>query len=128
MVDFDTSTLSAENAIPARVLQLRAQIASGQVQRAILGIENEDDVPDFAAVKAFAQHTTGNSAAALRAVERLVQSASENATVQVLCATVLQAVGKNEDALALLSKHQGNLEAYGLHKDSGSDVSDCGYS
>ena len=30
-----------------------------------------------------------------------------------MAGTVLQAVGKSEEALTLLSKHQGNLEAYG---------------
>ena len=34
--------------------------------------------------------------------------------MQILAGTVLQAAGKSEDALALLSKHQGSLEAVAL--------------
>lgn len=111
VVDFDRSSLSPGNAIPARVLQLRAQIASGQAEQVVASVENEANAPDFVAVKAFAQYATGNASAATSAVEKLVESASENATVQVLGGTVLQAVGKTEEALALLTKHQGSLEA-----------------
>ena len=45
-------------------------------------------------------------------MERLVGSQSENPTVQVLGGIVLQGVGKAEEALSLLGKHQGSLEAY----------------
>ena len=69
------------------------------------------DGPDFEAVKAFAEYTTGNTDAAVAAIESLTESAADNATVQVLGATVLQAEGRSDEALALLSKHQGNLEA-----------------
>lgn len=111
VIDFDKSSLSAENSIPASVLQLRAQIASGQAERVLAIVEKQTSAPDFVAVKAFAQHTLGNSAAAIRTVEKLAESASDNATVQVLGGTVLQAAGKTEEALALLAKHQGSLEA-----------------
>jgi len=47
-------------------------------------------------------------------VERLVQSQSENPTVQVLGGIVLQGAGKTEEALSLLGKHQGSLEAIAL--------------
>lgn len=111
MIDFDKSSLSAENSIPARVLQLRAQIAVGQARQVLASVEKEASVPDFKAVKAFAQYVIGNSNAAVPTIERLLESASENATVQVLGGTVLQAVGRTDEALALLSKHQGSLEA-----------------
>lgn len=74
-------------------------------------IEGEDEEPDFAAVKALALNSTGSESEALELVEELASSASENASVQVLGGTVLQSHGKSEEALALLSKHQGNLEA-----------------
>ena len=35
--------------------------------------------------------------------------------MQLLGGTVLQAAGKTEEALSLLSKHQGSLEAYEIH-------------
>lgn len=114
MIDFDRSSLSAENLVSARVLQLRAQVAVGQAEKVISSLDDEDDVPEFSAVKAFAQYTIGNCSSALRAVEELVESASENAVVQVLGAAVLQAEEKTEEALALLTKHQGSLQAYVL--------------
>lgn len=125
VIDFDRSSLSAENLIPARVLQLRAQIAVGKAEEVLSSLENEKNVPEFSAVKAFTQYTTGNSTSALRAVEELVDSASENAVVQVLGAAVLQAKGKTEEAVALLTKHQGSLEAYDPHSASSISLSDC---
>lgn len=114
VIDFDKSSFSSGNAIPARVLQLRAQIASGQAEQVLASLGKEANTPDFVAVKAFAQYAAGNASTATGVVEKLVESASENTTVQVLGGTVLQAVGKTEEALALLTKHQGSLEAIAL--------------
>ena len=111
VIDFDTGSLSPENSLPGRVLQLRAQIADRQVEDVIAQVEGEDQVPDLAAVKALAQHALGDTSGALKEVEQLVSTSPENQTVQVLAATVLQAEGRSEDALNLLAKHQGNLEA-----------------
>ena len=111
VVDFDTSKLSSENLTPARVLKLRAQIANGQVKAALDKLAKESDSPDYAAVKAFALYTLGKTTEAQEEAERLAKSSAENATVQVMAGTVLQAVGRSEEALSLLSKHQGNLEA-----------------
>ncbi|KAL8916286.1 MAG: hypothetical protein Q9208_008597 [Pyrenodesmia sp. 3 TL-2023] len=113
VLDFDTSSLSESNVIPARVLKLRAQIANGDAKGALLSIRREG-APDFAAVKAFAQYSLGDTSAATNQVEQLVESSSENATVQILGGIVLQADGRTEEALSLLSKHQGNLEAIAL--------------
>lgn len=114
VIDFDRSSLSAENLVSAQVLQLRAQVAVGQAEKVISSLDDEDDAPEFSAVKAFAQYTIGNCSSALRAVEELVELASENAVVQVLGAAVLQAEEKTEEALALLTKHQGSLQVYVL--------------
>lgn len=118
VIDFDRSSLSAENSVPARVLQLRAQIAVGQAEKVLSSLEDEKNVPEFSAVEAFTQYTLGYSSSALHAVEKLLESASENAVVQVLGAAVLQAEGKTEEALKLLTKHQGSLEAYVLYSAS----------
>lgn len=83
----------------------------GQAEEALADLEGEDDASDLAAVKAFARYTIGNTSEALSEVEQLVSSSSENTTVQILGGTVLQAAGKSEEALALLTKHQGSLEA-----------------
>ena len=113
VIDFDTSSLSIENKIPARVLQLRAQVASGHAKQVLTDVKKEGERPDFAAVRAFAQYSAGNTLAAVTEVEKLVEAQSENTSVQLLGGTVLQAAGKTEEALSLLSKHQGSLEAYG---------------
>lgn len=112
--DFDTSSLSSENKIPARVLQLRGQIAAGQAKEVLASIGKEGNAPDFAAVKALAHYASGSTSNAVSEIEKLVEADSENATVQVLGGTVLQAAGKTEEALSLLSKHQGSLEAIAL--------------
>ena len=65
-------------------------------------------------MKAFAQYSSGNTSNAVSEIESLVETESENTTVQLLGGTVLQAAGNTEEALSLLSKHQGNLEAYGI--------------
>ena len=112
VIDFNTSKLSSENIIPAQVLKLRAQIANGQLKAVFDKLAKEVDSPDFAAVRAFALYTQGKSTEAQEEAALLAETSAENATVQVLGGTVLQAVGKSEEALMLLSKHQGNLEAY----------------
>ncbi|KAH8426245.1 putative Coatomer subunit epsilon [Aspergillus melleus] len=115
VIDFDTSALSPENALPARVLQLRAQLALGQSDQVLAAVDAEaDDVPDLAAVKALAQQVAGDADSAAQAVQDLVENYPDNATVQVLGGTVLQAQGKSDEALALLARHQGNLEAVAL--------------
>lgn len=112
MVDFDTAALSPENQLPARVLKLRAQISLSQTSEVLSAVSSEEDTPDLAAVKALAQQTAGDADAALQLIQDLAENYPENATVQVLGGTVLQAQGRSEEALALLSKHQGSLEAW----------------
>jgi len=63
-------------------------------------------------VKALALYSTGELDTAVSEVEGLAAVSPENMTVQVLGGTVLQAAGKSEEALALLTKHSGSLEAY----------------
>ncbi|KAJ5135459.1 Tetratricopeptide-like helical [Penicillium bovifimosum] len=111
VIDFDTTTLSPENQLPAQVLQLRAQIALGQYDESL---QASDDIPDLSAVKALALHSAGKSDAALQLAQELAENYPENSTVQVLAGTVLQAQGHSEEALALLSKHQNSLEAVSL--------------
>ena len=44
--------------------------------------------------------------------EQLAQAEGDNAAVQICCGTVLARGGKVEEALTLLGKHQGSLDAY----------------
>jgi coatomer protein complex subunit epsilon len=108
VVDFDTSALSAENALPARLLQLRARIALGQADDVLADIKGEKE-PELIAMGALAELSLGKADSAVQTIEKLAASpAAENPGVLVIGGTVLQAAGKSEDALALLSKHQGN--------------------
>ncbi|PTB69728.1 hypothetical protein BBK36DRAFT_1188248 [Trichoderma citrinoviride] len=113
VIDFDTSSFSAENAVPARVLKLRARLALGQAEDVLAEVQGET-VPDLEAVGALAEYNLGKTDAALKTIEKLAASAGDNVTVQVVGGTVLQAAGKSEEALALLSKHQGSLDAVAL--------------
>ncbi|KAG7009788.1 coatomer subunit epsilon [Physcia stellaris] len=114
VIDFDTSKLSSDNTLPAQVLKWRAQIANGQAKVVLDQLAKESNSPDNVAVKAFALLNTGKSTQAQEEAEELAETSAENATVQVMAGTILQAVGKSEEALTLLSKHQGNLEAIAL--------------
>ncbi|EGS18640.1 coatomer subunit epsilon-like protein [Thermochaetoides thermophila DSM 1495] len=114
VVDFDTSALSAENQLPARVLQLRARIALGQAAEVLHEVSGEK-APELQAVAALAEQALGNNDKAVDIVQKLAAGdEAENVTVQIIGGTVLQAAGKSEEALALLNKHQGSLDAVAL--------------
>ncbi|PNP49608.1 hypothetical protein THARTR1_09619 [Trichoderma harzianum] len=113
VIDFDTSSFSAENALPARVLQLRARLALGQAEDVLADVQGEA-VPDLEAIGALAEYNLGKTDSALKTIEKLAASAADNVTVQIIGGTVLQAAGKSEEALALLSQHQGSLDAVAL--------------
>lgn len=53
----------------------------------------------------------GDEEKGLKAAEELASSDKDNAVVQVLAGTVLQAAGKSEEALALLGLHQGSCKS-----------------
>ncbi|KAJ9141640.1 Coatomer subunit epsilon [Pleurostoma richardsiae] len=113
VVDFDTSSLSPENALPARVLQLRARVALGQADEVLAEVKGAAE-PELKAVAALAAYRLGKTDDAVKEAEALAQPSGDNATVQVLAGTVLQGAGKSEEALALLAQHQGSLEAVAL--------------
>ncbi|KAG0129343.1 coatomer epsilon subunit-domain-containing protein [Tuber indicum] len=113
VINHDTSGLSAENSIPSTVYKLRSQIAIGQAEEVAVELEGQDN-PDLAVLKAFAEYSQGSTENAVKMVESLVGSSSDNATVQIIGATVLHAEGRSEEALTLLSRHQGSLEAVAL--------------
>ncbi|KAI9742189.1 MAG: hypothetical protein M1818_004089 [Claussenomyces sp. TS43310] len=113
VIDYDVSGFSSQNALAVRVLKLRAQVALGQAKRVIADVQDET-AADLLAVAAYAEHAAGNTSKALKQAEDLASASADNTTVQILAGTVLQAAGKTEEALALLSQHQGNLEAVAL--------------
>ena len=109
VVDFDTSSFSPENALPAKVLVLRARIALGQAED-VLGEVKGAEEPELAAVCALAEQALGKTDSAVATIEKLSETSADNVTVQVVGGIVLQAAGKSEEALALLSQHQGSCE------------------
>lgn len=110
VVDFDTSSFSPENALPARVLVLRARIALGQAEDVLADVKGEKE-PELEILGAFAAYSLGKTDSALKTVEKLAASAADNATVQVIGGIVLQGAGKSEEALALLSQHQASRKS-----------------
>jgi len=113
VVDFDTSSFSPENALPTKVLVLRARIALGQAED-VLGEVKGAEEPELVAVGALAEQALGKIDSAVATIEKLSESSADNVTVQVVGGIVLQAAGKSEEALALLSQHQGSLDAVAL--------------
>ena len=110
VVDYDTAHLAPENKLPARILALRAKLTLGDAQEVLAAVQADQQVPEIQAVKVAAEYATGSTNAALQGAESLAASHADNATVQVLAATVLQNEGKTEEALVLLSQHQGNCK------------------
>ncbi|KFH44753.1 Coatomer subunit epsilon-like protein [Hapsidospora chrysogenum ATCC 11550] len=113
VVDFDTSSFSPENALPAKVLVLRARVALGQAED-VLGEVKGAQEPELVAVGALAEQALGKTDSAVATIEKLSETSADNVTVQVVGGIVLQAAGKSEEALALLSQHQGSLDAVAL--------------
>ncbi|POS74631.1 hypothetical protein DHEL01_v206984 [Diaporthe helianthi] len=115
--DFDPSSFSAENRLPARILQLRARIAIGQGEEVVSEVSGAKE-PELVAVGALAELSLGKAGSAATSIEKLLEdggdAVAENAVVQVIGGTVLAHVGKADEALQLLSRHQGSLDAVAL--------------
>lgn len=112
VLEFDASSLSPQNRSTAQHLKYRAQIALGQARAVLSALSSAKD-PASQAIKALAQHNSGNPAGTQLA-SSLAESEGEDAVVQVCCGIVLASSGSIAEAIELLSKHQGNLEAVAL--------------
>jgi hypothetical protein len=110
VIDFDTSSFSSSNALPVKILQSRSKIALGQA-KAVSAEFASEKTPDLVAVKLLADQDQGKDVLA-QAKKLADQYGQENLNVQLLVGIVLEKAGETEDALALLSKHQGSLDAY----------------
>ena len=110
--DYSPSTFSAPNQLPARILQLRARLALGEHDGVIAEVKG-DSTPDLEAIKVLAEYLRNpeNGEKAVQEGEKLAEKAGDNLTVQICSSTVLAAEGNYEQALALLAKHQGALDA-----------------
>ncbi|KAG9854251.1 hypothetical protein KCU98_g2657, partial [Aureobasidium melanogenum] len=118
VIDFDTSIFSAPNQPSAQILKYRAQLALQDYSSVASAISSSDasSNPSLAAVKAYASYASSgfSSDSAVSQAESLSQSHSDDLTVQLLCGAVLARAGKTDEALALLSNHQGSLDAVAM--------------
>lgn len=113
VVDFDTSSFSSSNELPARILKLRAHIALSQFDEAIADTKGEESKTDIVAIKTLAEYLKSpeNSEGLVKAAQKLAEADKDNLTVQLCCGTILANAGLTEEALQLLSQHQGSLDA-----------------
>jgi coatomer protein complex subunit epsilon len=94
------------------LLQLRARLAAGQYDEALSEVKGKSD-PDLAAVAVAAEYFKKPSerSPAIQKAKKLAETKGDNMNVQILCGTVLANAGETDEALALLAKHQGALDA-----------------
>lgn len=121
VLDFDTSALSSSNQLAAKVLQLRAKIALGQCDEVLSDISSDSDksTPDLQALKIFAEYENAvmsnkSTDTSAQAASALATAQGDNLTVELLCGTILAGTDNAEEALQLLVKHQGSLDAIAL--------------
>ena len=108
-----SSSLSPSNTIPVSILKFRAQVALGEHDAVLSSQEvRSSSSVDYETVKVLAQYAkTGGDVKAGDAAMSLVQREGDNASVQVCCGTVLAGVGRYQEAVELLGRHQGSLDA-----------------
>ncbi|KAF2774349.1 hypothetical protein EJ03DRAFT_340520 [Teratosphaeria nubilosa] len=115
--DYTISDFSPPNHLPAQILQYRAQLELGQHDDLLQAVSASDaqSTPDLAAVRIYASYLKSPSDSIVDEAEKLAeQHGNDNLTVQLLCAAVLARGDRQEQALQLLSKHQGSLDAVAL--------------
>jgi len=115
VADFDTSSFSSQNKLPAQVLQLRARIALGEYDEVASELQGES-TPDLVAARTLAEYLKAPSedSKAVERAQELAKKEPDNLTVELLCGTVLADAGLAEEALSLLAKHQGSLDAVAI--------------
>ncbi len=90
----------------------RAEIALGKAKEVVKATESSEAV-SLKAVGAYAQYTLNNKGG-LETLKQLIEDHANNETVEVLGAIVLYKEGSLEDAINLISNHEGGLEAISL--------------
>ncbi|KAF2153869.1 hypothetical protein K461DRAFT_223195 [Myriangium duriaei CBS 260.36] len=118
VLDFDTSSFSSSNALPARLLQLRSHCALRQYDAVLSSVSSSEasSNPDLAAVRLLAQYgkTPANASKIVAEAETLAEKSGDNLGVQICVGSVLASAGEHDKALALLKRHQGSLDAVAL--------------
>lgn len=117
VLTIDPETFTEANVVHAQVLVARAQIALGQQKELLASLSGVTPSEiELSTVKFFAQYTQGgpSKATALSEIEKIIAANKENQTVEYLGGIVLILENRLEDALELLSFHEGSLEAISL--------------
>lgn len=114
--DYESSSFSPENKLPIEILQHRARCSLGLYDEVISAISDKEakQTPDLAAVRTYASYLQKGSDSAVTEAERLAETSGDNLSVQLLSGSILARAGKQEQALQLLAKHQGSLDAVAL--------------
>ncbi len=112
VLEVETSSLSPQNRATAQILKYRAQIALHQAREVLTVVSSAKD-PASQSIKALAQYKLGQSSGVQLATS-LAENEGEDPVVQIVCGTVLASSGSVPEAIDVLSKHQGNLEAVAL--------------
>src|SRR5205814_7118853 len=88
VTDFDISSFSRENLLPARILKCRARIALGQYDEVLKEVKGQESTPDFAAVAVLAEYKKKKSTDASAVVEKakeLAKARGDNLNVELCC-------------------------------------------
>ncbi|OQO06618.1 hypothetical protein B0A48_08404 [Cryoendolithus antarcticus] len=114
--DYEATSFSESNRPAVQVLQYRAQLALGQNSKVLSTISatKASSSPDLAVVRLLALYLNGSEDDAASQAESLAEQHGKNVNVQILAGTVLARAGKQEQALQLLAKHEGSLDAVAL--------------
>jgi coatomer protein complex subunit epsilon len=114
VISTDVSRYSDEGKVKAQVLIYRAKIQVGKANEVIQELEKKKGVVDFEIVKAYAEYQKNSKNKALSTVEEIISKHKDNGTVQFIGGLVLISEGKYDEALQLLSNHEGSLECVSL--------------
>jgi coatomer protein complex subunit epsilon len=98
----DLTKLQGATKRRAQVLQLRSQIYSGKATSVIKTLQNADEL-DLQGVRAYAEYVSDAAKSnSVQALEKLLESAKDNATIKYLAGLVLANEGREADALKAL--------------------------
>jgi len=114
VIDWESS-FSSEYKLPGKMLQIRAMLALERYDE-VLSLAKGQSSPDVkaAAIAAEFLKQPSESSPAVEKAKKLADTNAENLNVEVLCGIILARIGETEQALALLSQHQGSLDAVAI--------------
>lgn len=112
VIEWDTSSFSTDSSIPAKMLQLRSLLALGRYDEVLKTAKGSSPDVKAAALAAEFLKKPSTSSPAVDKAKKLAEANGDNMNVEILVGVILARIGETEEAIALLSKHQGSLDAY----------------